>query len=139
MRLLRRRATGGFTLVEVLVSIVVLSFGMLGIVGVQAFALQSNREARLQSHAVNLARELAEMMRGNNQIGIKSAAADNPYLLDATSPLGFWMWNRLAVVLKRPQSAFTPTSRCFVRTGGNTCPALVVPSGAESPWTSPSM
>ena len=42
MRLLRRRATGGFTLVEVLVSIVVLSFGMLGIVGVQAFALQSN-------------------------------------------------------------------------------------------------
>ena len=87
MRLLRRRATGGFTLVEVLVSIVVLSFGMLGIVGVQAFALQSNREARLQSHAVNLARELAEMMRGNNQIGIKSAAADNPYLLAATSPL----------------------------------------------------
>ena len=72
---------------EVLVSIVVLSFGMLGIVGVQAFALQSNREARLQSHAVNLARELAEMMRGNNQIGIKSAAADNPYLLAATSPL----------------------------------------------------
>ena len=86
MRLLRRRATGGFTLVEVLVSIVVLSFGMLGIVGVQAFALQSNREARLQSHAVNLARELAEMMRGNNQIGIKSAA-DNPYRLAATSPL----------------------------------------------------
>ena len=87
MRLLRRRATGGFTLVEVLVSIVVLSFGMLGIVGVQAFALQSNREARLQSQAVNLARELAEMMRGNNQIGIQSAAADNPYLMAATSPL----------------------------------------------------
>ena len=72
---------------EVLVSIVVLSFGMLGIVGVQAFALQSNREARLQSQAVNLARELAEMMRGNNQIGIQSAAADNPYLMAATSPL----------------------------------------------------
>ena len=82
-----KRAQTGFSLVEVLVSIVVLSFGMLGIVGVQAFALQSNREARLQSHAVNLARELAEMMRGNNQIGIKSAAADNPYLLAATSPL----------------------------------------------------
>ena len=87
LRPLRRRATRGFTLVEVLVSIVVLSFGMLGIVGVQAFALQSNREARLQSQAVNLARELAEMMRGNNQIGIQSAAADNPYLMAATSPL----------------------------------------------------
>ena len=74
-------------MVEVLVSIVVLSFGMLGIVGVQAFALQSNREARLQSQAVNLSRELAEMMRGNNQIGIQNAAADNPYLMAAASPL----------------------------------------------------
>lgn len=86
-RVLPRRRASGFTLVEVLVSIVVLSFGMLGIVGVQAFALQSNREARLQSQAVNLARELAEMMRGNNQVGIKTAAADNPYLIAATSPL----------------------------------------------------
>ena len=77
----------GFTLVEVLVSIVVLSFGMLGMVGVQAFAMQSNREARLQSQATNLARELAEMMRGNNQVGIQAAAADNPYLLVDSSPL----------------------------------------------------
>lgn len=83
----RSSASQGFTLVEVLVSIVVLSFGMLGMVGVQAFAMQSNREARLQSQATNLARELAEMMRGNNQIGIQTTAADNPYLVTATSPL----------------------------------------------------
>lgn len=82
-----RRASHGFTLMEVLVSIIVLSFGMLGMVGVQAFALQSNREARLQSQAVNLARELAEMMRGNNQIGIQTTAADNPYLITGTTPL----------------------------------------------------
>lgn len=82
-----RSTARGFTLVEVLVSIVVLSFGMLGMVGMQAFALQSNREARLQSQATNLARELAEMMRGNNQIGIQVAAADNPYLLTDTTPL----------------------------------------------------
>ncbi|MBY0409356.1 MAG: type IV pilus modification protein PilV, partial [Burkholderiaceae bacterium] len=78
-----RRTAKGFTLIEVLVSIVVLSFGMLGMVGVQAFALQSNREARLQSQATNLARELAEMMRGNNQVGIQTATADNPYLISA--------------------------------------------------------
>lgn len=80
-------ANQGFSLVEVLVSIVVLSFGMLGMVGMQAFAIQSNREARLQSQATNLARELAEMMRGNNQIGIQTAATDNPYLITANSPL----------------------------------------------------
>ena len=44
----------GFSLVEVLVAIVILSFGMLGMVGMQAFALQSNRDARLQSQAASL-------------------------------------------------------------------------------------
>jgi type IV pilus assembly protein PilV len=49
-------------------------------VGLQASALQNNREARLQSVAVNLARELAEMMRGNKDIAM--LATDNPYLGD---------------------------------------------------------
>ena len=70
----------GFTLIEVLVAIVVFSFGLLGMVGMQAFALQANREARLQSQATSLARELAEMMRGNKQIAVLTTAATNPYL-----------------------------------------------------------
>nr|WP_280192407.1 type IV pilus modification protein PilV [Delftia sp. PS-11] len=80
----RRRAPvlrpRGFTLIEVLVAIVVFSFGLLGMVGLQATAMQANREARMQNQATALARELAEMMRGNKDIAIKSAAADNPYL-----------------------------------------------------------
>lgn len=82
-----RSKVSGFTLIEVLVSVVVLSFGVLGLVGVQAFALQSTREARLQAQAANLAREMAEMMRGNNQIGIKSDASLNPYIVNRSSPL----------------------------------------------------
>ena len=72
-------------MVEVLISIIILSFGLLGMVGLQAAALQANREARLQSSASVLARELAEMMRGNKDIGLLSTA--NPYLGDFTSPL----------------------------------------------------
>lgn len=80
-----RRATG-FTLLEVLVSIVVLSFGLLGMVGLQAASLQANRDARLQSTAVVLARELAEMMRGNKDQAL--LATNNPYLTaELTSPL----------------------------------------------------
>ncbi|GKS82670.1 type IV pilus modification protein PilV [Acidovorax sp. SUPP1855] len=79
------RQSLGFTLVEVLVAIMVLSFGMLGLVGMQAFALQSNREARLQAQAAMLARELAEMMRGNKEVGVKTATADNPYLVSLSS------------------------------------------------------
>lgn len=68
----------GFSLVEVLVSIVILSFGLLGAVGLQAAALKNNRDARLQSEATNLARELAEMMRANARVA-GAAGAANPY------------------------------------------------------------
>ena len=77
----------GFSLVEVLISIVILSFGMLGIVALQASALQANREARLQSVASNLARDLAEMMRSNKAISVLTGTA-NPYLGDFNNPNG---------------------------------------------------
>lgn len=70
----------GFTLIEVLVALLILSFGMLGLVGMQAFALKANREAKLYADATNFARELAEMMRGNNLIAIETEESDNPYL-----------------------------------------------------------
>lgn len=79
------RKARGFTLIEVLVAIVIMSFGMLGLVGMQAFALQSNREARLQAQAAMLARELAEMMRGNKEIGVITTPPDNPYLVSLSS------------------------------------------------------
>lgn len=107
----RARHSAGFSLVEVLISIVVLSFGMLGMVGLQAAALQANREARMQSTATNLARELAEKMRGNHIIGKLTTASANPYLGDfATTPL----------------AATTPT---FCLSVGQNCPNTV---GAET-------
>ena len=75
----------GFTLIEVLVAIVVLSFGVLGVVGMQVAALQSNREARNQSVAVALGRELGDMMRSNKDIALLTAA--NPYLIDFSGTL----------------------------------------------------
>ena len=76
----RTRTSRGFSLVEVLVAIVVMSFGVLGMVGMQAFALQSNQEARLQGQAAVLARELAEMMRGNKVVGSDPSSTNNFYL-----------------------------------------------------------
>lgn len=77
----------GMTMIESLVAIVVLSFGMLGVVGLQAAALQSNKEARYQSSAVRLARELGELMRGNKDVAIATATTDNPYLVEYTGSL----------------------------------------------------
>ena len=73
-------------MVEVLVSILVLSFGMLGMVGMQAAALQSNREAKVQSVAAVFARELGELIRGNRLVGMLPTAT-NPYAGDFSSPL----------------------------------------------------
>lgn len=74
----------GFTLLEVLVAIVVLSFGVLGVVGLQGAALSANKEARFQSTAVSLGRELADMMRGNKGLAITTGSG-NPYLGTFTS------------------------------------------------------
>lgn len=70
------------TMIESMVAIVVLCFGMLGVVGLQAAALQSNKEARYQAAAVRLARELGELMRGNKDIAIETSSTDNPYLVE---------------------------------------------------------
>lgn len=76
----------GFSLLEVLISIIILSFGLLGMVGLQATALQANREAKAQSVGISLARELAEMMRSNKDIALLTTG--NPYLGNfATAPL----------------------------------------------------
>lgn len=78
---------GGFSLIEVLVSIIILSFGLLGMVDLQASALQANRDARLQSVSTTLARELSDMMRGNKEIA-KPTATVNPYMGMFSNPNG---------------------------------------------------
>ena len=75
----------GFSMLEVLISIVVLSIGMLGMVGLQASSLQANRESRLQAAGVALARELGESIRSNPDAA--SSATGNPYVLDRSAPL----------------------------------------------------
>ena len=57
---------------------------MLGSVGMQSTAMQSNKESRNQAAAVTFARELGEKMRGNHTVAIQTTAADNPYLFDTT-------------------------------------------------------
>ncbi|MBF6630435.1 MAG: type IV pilus modification protein PilV [Comamonas sp.] len=70
----------GFSLLEVLISILVLSFGVLGAVGLQAASLQLTRESRLQSTGVQLADELSEILRSNHVEAIKTSS---PYLIDS--------------------------------------------------------
>jgi type IV pilus assembly protein PilV len=62
--------TRGFTLIEVLVSMVILSIGLLGIAKLMLFSSRSNDSAYLRSQATELAYEILDNMRANRQEAI---------------------------------------------------------------------
>lgn len=76
------RREAGFTLIEVLVAVLVLSLGVLGAAGMQAVSLQANREARMQEIGTRLAAELGELVRANHVLARATDPASNPYLVD---------------------------------------------------------
>lgn len=102
----------GFSLVEVLISIVVLSFGLLGMVGLQAASIKANHEARLQSVGTTFAKELAELMRGN-VIEASKPTATNPYLVDLSG------------------TAMAPATTSYCLTVGNSCATTAALANAE--------
>ena len=73
----------GFSLVEVLVSLVVLSIGLLGLAALQTRSLASTHNAALGSQATLLAGDISDRMRANREqalagkydLGLDDAAA----------------------------------------------------------------
>lgn len=69
----------GSGLVEVLVTAVLLSLGLLGASILHVTVLRARHEATLASRAVQLAAGIAERLRANHAV-MAAADADNPYL-----------------------------------------------------------
>jgi type IV pilus assembly protein PilV len=59
------RRSSGFTIVEVLVALVVLSVGMLGIAGLYVTTLRASGSALYRTQAVSLATDMADRIRAN--------------------------------------------------------------------------
>lgn len=59
------RGSRGSTMMEVLVSVFVLSIGVLGVAGLQVTAKRSNYEATQRATAATLAQDIIERMRSN--------------------------------------------------------------------------
>jgi type IV pilus assembly protein PilV len=64
-RLLSRSRQKGFSLIEVLVSVVIMSVGILGIAGLQVLSLQQNRNSLLRAEALQLGNDILDRMRAN--------------------------------------------------------------------------
>ncbi len=66
----------GFTLIEILIAMIILAFGLLGLAGLQAANMQQNQDASYRSQATALAYDLADRIRANSsQIAIYLALA----------------------------------------------------------------
>jgi type IV pilus assembly protein PilV len=72
------RATRGFTLIEVLVSIVIIGVGLLGIAKMQALAFSSTGVASMRSLAALEASSLAASMHGDRAYWASGIAAPAP-------------------------------------------------------------
>lgn len=72
----------GFTLLEVLVAIVVISLGLLGLAGLQAATLRNNQIAYYRGIAIQQTYDMADRIRAN-QAGVAAGAYNN---LTATIP-----------------------------------------------------
>lgn len=65
----------GFSLVEVLIALVVMSVGMLGIAGLYVQSLQAGRTSMFRHHAVTIVGDVADRIRANPTAGIAYTAA----------------------------------------------------------------
>ena len=67
--MITRKQAKGFSLVEVLIALIVMSVGMLGIAGLYVQSMQAGRTSMLRHHAVNLAGDIADRIRANPTAG----------------------------------------------------------------------
>lgn len=59
------RPSGGYILIEALVTILIFAIGLLGVVGLQAVALSSSSMSNMRTEATVLATDMADRMRAN--------------------------------------------------------------------------
>ena len=63
----------GFMLIEVLITVIVVSLGLLGLAGLQATGLRHNTSSYLRSQATFLAYDMADRIRANRRDALNNA------------------------------------------------------------------
>ena len=63
--MLNKSQAQGFTLIEVLIAFVILSFGLLGVVALQAKAKQASFDSMQRAAAIALGNDINQRMRAN--------------------------------------------------------------------------
>lgn len=108
----------GFTLLEVLIALLVLSFGLLGLAALQAYAVKANQSANFRSQATALANMMLDNIRAN-RVNLVSYYADDyaditcesnpPASPPAAFELGEWQ-REIRCLLPNGRGAVAPIS-----------------------------
>ena len=103
----------GFTLLEALIALLVLSVGLLGIAALQATTLKANHGTYQRTQAIFLAYDMMDRLRANRTaalagncdvvLGAVTLAGTNLCAIDVTD----WLTNGVAVLLPTGQGAIT--------------------------------
>ena len=83
----RRRESGGFSLLEVMIALSILGFGMLAASVGQISALKTNRQSRSQTLSMYLAEQQMEAFQSMSGADVVAAIADPSYPNDPTNPI----------------------------------------------------
>lgn len=79
----------GFSLLEVMIAMVILSVGLLGLAGMQVIALENSHESSSRNQAIILAYSMSDRMIANRQAQDAYLIANNTTLpVDTTCSLG---------------------------------------------------
>lgn len=82
-----RRALNGFTLIEVLIAVLVLSLGLLGVATTLLVSVRSAGSNYLKQQAVQYTYDITDRMRANFQVA-NDPTSGNPYAVALTKPSG---------------------------------------------------
>ncbi len=114
----------GFTLIEVMISLVILLVGTLGVMGMQYYAISGNTSSRELVNATNLGQDLIEQLK-TSPYSILSSGEDVPASGSAlTGNISFeraWTVVPNCMYLTYDKTSFPPAGGCnVIPDGANT-------------------
>ena len=74
----KRKYSKGVSLIEVLVAVIILAFGLLGLAGLQSVSLRNNNSAMMRTQATYLAQDIVDRMRINKTAAIDDMSYEQP-------------------------------------------------------------
>jgi type IV pilus assembly protein PilV len=78
LKFMNIKKQNGFTLIEAMITVVVFSFGLLGVAGIMTVAVKNNHNGYMRSQAALLSTSMLDMMR-RNQIPLWSDGYNGTY------------------------------------------------------------